>query len=151
MQYTLGYGAVQAAPYAWQRPLWLVPGCVLLQATLLQQLHQKGQLVWNTKSLHQILQFDLPHGQGQQCFTPSCLSISPDEKWLLVGCQCPALLLLYSLPQRKLQHALKLPEEMWTVVQAQLLPDSNSAAGVFSNLQVPTWQHCPPQINTCKA
>lgn len=108
----------------------------------------KGSVVVrNAKSLHQILEFDLPQGQRQQRFVPSCLSISPDEKWLLVGCQCPALLLLYSLQQRKLHHALQLPEDMWTVVQAQLLPDSSSAAGMFNHLLLCSQQAALPILH----
>jgi hypothetical protein len=71
----------------------------------------------------------MPCGQQQCRFTPSCLSISADERWLLVGCRTPALLLLYSLQQARLVHALLLPQEMYGIVQAQLLPDSSSAAG----------------------
>jgi len=118
-----------SAPYGSSQAVFSPAGNLIAAASPAGQV-----LLWNAKSLHQILDFELPHGQQQQRFVASCLSISPDEKWLLVGCLCPALLLLYNLEQRKLQHALQLPEDMWTVVQAQFLPDSTSAAGVLSNL-----------------
>eukprot|EP00775_Hariotina_reticulata_P010320 gene10320-10477_t len=112
-----------SAPYGSSQAVFSPAGNLIAAASPAGQV-----MLWNAKSLHQILDFELPHGQQQQRFVASCLSISPDEKWLLVGCLCPALLLVYSLQQRKLHHALQLPEDMWTVVQAQFLPDSTSAA-----------------------
>jgi hypothetical protein len=89
-----------------------------------------GELVvWSTRELREVVRLQTPLGQQQCRFTPSCISISADERWMLVGCRTPALLLLYSLQHARLAHALLLPQEMYGIVQVQLLPDSSSAAG----------------------
>jgi hypothetical protein len=87
-----------------------------------------GELVvWSTRELREVVRLQTPLGQQQCRFTPSCISISADERWMLVGCRTPALLLLYSLQHARLAHALLLPQEMYGIVQVKLLPDSSSA------------------------
>jgi WD40 repeat protein len=85
--------------------------------------------LWDAKSLRELLTLQTPQGQQQQHFNVSSISISPDEQLLLAACKAPALLLLFSLQDRSLQCALRLPADMLGVVQAQVLPDSTSAAG----------------------
>lgn len=85
--------------------------------------------VWDAKSLRELAQLHTPAGQQQQHFAISSMSFSPDEKWLLVGCKAPALLLRYNLQSKELQCALQLPQEMFGIVQVKVLPDSTSAVG----------------------
>lgn len=85
--------------------------------------------LWDTKHLRELGRLQAPLGQQQKRFNISSISISPDEQWLLVGCKAPALLLLYSLQEKQLQYAVQLPQDMFGVVQLQVLPDSSSAAG----------------------
>jgi WD40 repeat protein len=85
--------------------------------------------LWDAKSLREVATLQAPQGQQQQHFSVSSISISPDEQLLLAACKAPALLLLYSVQDRRLQCALRLAADMFGLVQAQVLPDSTSAAG----------------------
>jgi WD40 repeat protein len=115
---------LSGAPYGSSISAFSPPGNLLAAAA------SSGNIVvWSTRELREVTRLQTPCGQQQCRFTPSCISISADERWLLVGCRTPALLLLYSLQHLRLVHALLLPQEMYGVVQAQLLPDSSSAAG----------------------
>lgn len=86
-------------------------------------------IVWHAKSLHEACRLAIPTDQHQQQFAVSSFSISLDEKWLVVGCSAPALLLVYDLQQQCLAHAVLLPGTCYGIRQVQLLPDGASAAG----------------------
>lgn len=116
-----------AAPYGSSVAAFSPEGNLLAAAT------PAGSItIWDTKHLRELTQLQTPKAashQQPQRFALSSMSISPDEQWLLVGCKAPALLLLYSLQDKALAHALQLPNHMYGVQQVQVLPDSSSAAG----------------------
>lgn len=115
---------LSGAPYGSSVAAFSPPGNLIAAAAA------SGDIVlWSTRELREVARLQTPCGQQQCRFTPSCLSISADEQWLLVGCRTPAMLLVYSLQQLRLVHALLLPQELYGIAQVQLLPDSSSVAG----------------------
>lgn len=115
---------LSSAPYGSSQAAFSPAGNVLAAAGSAGEV-----IVWHAKSLQEVCRLPLPCDRHQQTFAASCLSLSLDEKWLVVGCRCPATLLVYNLQQHCLQHALHLSEELYGITQVQLLPDSTSAAG----------------------
>lgn len=116
---------LSSAPYGSSQAVFSAAGNILAAAA-----GSAGYItIWHAKSLHELCRLAVPLDKQKQPFQASCISISPDELWLLVGCRSPALLLVYSLGQQQLSHALLLPEEMYGITQVHILPDSTSAAG----------------------
>lgn len=132
---------LSGAPYGSSQAAFSPPGNIMAAASAAGNI-----TLWNTRELRELGRLSTPAGQQEQLFAPSCLSLSPDERWLLVGCRAPALLLVYSLQSMQLAHALLLPQEMYGIAQVQLLPDSSSAAGEHSTrMGTHTCNRCRPR------